>query len=277
MDYLELKCPATGNTELQEIVIAELAEAGFESFVEESDYLLAYIPNKLFSIDMLSTVASLRTAIENNEVVWKTIEDQNWNEVWERNYPSVTIDDRCHIRADFHDQSDFEFDILIKPKMAFGTAHHETTALMLKQLLDKDVSGERILDMGCGTAVLAILASMKGALSVDAIDNDEWAYNNSLENIQLNHRENVQVSMGDASLLDPKSSYHTILANINKNILLADIKAYTAVLLEGGSIFFSGFYEEDLDDIRKEANANNLTYVSHLIKNNWCCAHFVKQ
>lgn len=277
MDYIELKCMSVPNEEQREILIAELAEVGFESFVEEPDTLLAYIPESDFTIDILSGIAALKKGMEEGQVFWKTIEDQNWNAVWESNYPSVTIAGRCHIRAPFHPVSSCEYDILIKPKMAFGTAHHETTSLMLEQLLDTEVAGKEVLDMGCGTAVLAILASMRGARRVCAIDNDEWAYRNSLENIAVNNIVNVHVKMGDASLLTPDMQFELVLANINKNILLRDMGAYARVLAKGGSIFFSGFYEDDLADLKKAASIANMHYQSHKVKNNWTSAHFIRQ
>lgn len=277
MDYIELKCPLAASEDLQEIRVAQLAEVGFESFVEEADHLLAYIPSDQFTVEVLHAVPTLKEALESKEVFWKTIADQNWNSVWESNYPPVNIDNRCYIRAPFHEASGFEYDILIKPKMAFGTAHHETTALMIRALLDMDVSGLQMLDMGCGTSVLAILAAKKGAASVHAIDNDQWAYNNSVENVALNELNQVDVRKGDADSLITIPTYHIILANINKNILLRDMEVYTKALKQGGQIFFSGFYDSDLEDITDHASTLQLNYQNHQTLNKWTCAKFVKQ
>ncbi len=271
VNYIELKLPVPEPPEMGEIIIAELAEIGFESFSEETDFILAYIPQKDFSKEKLFSIAYFQHVEPEPEI--KLIEDQNWNAVWESNYPPVTIAGKCHVRAPFHEKNTkAEFDILIHPKMAFGTAHHETTALMITLLLDEDCSGKELLDMGCGTGVLAILASLKGAKSIDAIDNDEWSYNNTLENAELNNCDNIKAILGDAELLDSTPVYNLILANINKNILLKDIHRYAKVLKKGGRLFLSGFYSSDLKDISGEAEKNGLTFVSSQQKNDWVAA-----
>jgi ribosomal protein L11 methyltransferase len=256
-----------------EIIIAELAEIGFESFAEEADFILAYIPQKDFSKEKLFSIAYFQHVEPEPGI--KRIEDQNWNAVWESNYPAVTIAGKCHVRAPFHEKNEaVDFDILLNPKMAFGTAHHETTALMLAFLLEEDCKGKQVLDMGCGTGVLAILAEMKGASGIDAIDNDEWSYNNSLENIGLNNCKNINVKLGDADMLETEPVYDLILANINKNILLKDIRRYAKVLKEGGRLFLSGFYTEDLEDISREAKKSGLEFVTNQTKNNWVAMVF---
>lgn len=257
--------------------MARLAELGFESFEEDDNELKAYIQEKDFSKNLLAGIECCKDLIAKNQLKIDWIPDQNWNAVWESNYPSVLIAERCYIRAPFHEEKpEIEFSILVKPKMAFGTAHHETTAQILEYILDADVEGKEVLDMGCGTAVLAILASMKGAKHIDAIDNDEWAFNNSSENIELNHCDNITAFLGDASLLTEKEKYDTIFANINKNILLQDMHAYADSLKPGGSIYFSGFYESDLTDIQNHAAKLNLNYSSHIVKNDWTAALFEK-
>lgn len=259
-----------------EIIIAELAEIGFESFAEEEDFILAYIPEKDFSKEKLFSIAYFQHVEPDPEI--KLIEDQNWNAVWESNYPSVTIAGKCHVRAPFHEKNEtVDFDILIHPKMAFGTAHHETTALMIELLLEKDCERKQVLDMGCGTGVLAILASMKGASGIDAIDNDEWSYRNTLENIELNNSKNISVRLGDAKLLESSGIYDLIIANINKNILLQDIRHYAKSLKKGGRLFLSGFYSEDLEDISREALMNGLNFAISKTKNNWVAAVFNKE
>jgi len=273
VNYIELACPKPTDSIQGEILIAELAEIGFESFSEEEEKLLAYIRQPDFSQEKLLSIKLIKQVEDLINI--QLIEDQNWNAVWESNYPPVSIAGKCHVRAPFHKWDEkVDFDILLNPKMAFGTAHHETTALMITHLLDEDCEGKVILDMGCGTAVLAILASMKGAQEVMAIDNDEWAYRNSIENIGLNNCNNIEPLLGDASSLASTPIYDLILANINKNILLRDIRKYATTLKAGGRLYLSGFYTEDLKDIKNEAEKNGLNYVNHKTKNNWVAAAF---
>lgn len=277
MDYIELKCEKPASDEQLEILIADLADLGFESFTEEADHLLAYIPEKEFSKDMLSVNSFVVEQETKGKLAIKLIKAQNWNAVWESNYDPVVIDGRCQIRAPFHPAiSSMEYDIVIHPKMSFGTAHHETTSQIIGMLLDEEVEGLNVLDMGCGTGVLAILAILKGAKSAVAIDFDEWAYHNTIENIALNKVKNIVVKLGDASLLG-RETFDLILANINKNVLLADMHIYAKVLKRGGHIIFSGFYDTDLDDIKKEAEKYGLSFRSHREKNNWVAASFINE
>jgi len=277
VNYIELKITNPGNQEKTEILIAEMAEKGFESFVEEDDHLLAYIPQKDYSAEMLLQIDAFQN-LDKEQVRFTVIENQNWNAMWESNYPPVKIANRCFIHAPFHKPDpEADFNILVKPKMAFGTAHHETTAMMVELLLDEPVSGKRVLDMGCGTGVLAILAALKGAKDVTAIDNDEWAYRNALENAALNTVDFIDIDLGDGSLLKGKKGFDLILANINKNILLNDMEVYAKALNANGKIIFSGFYAEDLEDIRKATKPNGLNFVLHISRNNWVAAIFIKQ
>jgi len=258
------------------ILTAFLANYGYESFEENDDTLIAYIQESLFREDDLKEIKILEPYMKDNKVEREFIADKNWNAVWESNYSPVLIRN-CFIRAPFHKPNpDAQYNILLDVKMAFGTAHHETTSLMIEFVLEDDLKGKRILDMGSGTAVLAILASIRGAGKLYAIDNDEWAYNNAVENARLNKTDNIEAVLGDASSLDRLESFDVIFANINKNILLRDIPYYSKVLLSGGHIYFSGFYTEDLDDIKAECNNNSLEYVSYKTKNNWVAAEFVK-
>jgi len=274
VNYIELKCEKPTEQERLEILIADLADLGFESFSEEEHHLLAYIPDKEYSDALLAANKYLQEQHKSKLLSINFIKEQNWNAVWESNYEPVIIKKQCRIRAPFHPtNSEIEFDLVIQPKMSFGTAHHETTSLIIEILLDEEIKGMKVLDMGCGTGVLAILSSFKGARNILAVDNDEWAYNNSLENIALNKIDNLEVKLGDTGVFTDEI-FDLILANINKNVLLADIATYSKVLVPGGIIIFSGFYTHDLEDIKSEAEKNGLRYQFHKEKNKWVAAVF---
>lgn len=275
MEYVELICHPSQGEHSADLLVGVLADAGFESFTEnENGTLSAFIQAPLFTHDLSSRLSSDEFSEFLDSFRVEHIADQNWNAVWESQYEPVLIDNRCMVRAPFHPQpAGLEFDIVIMPKMSFGTAHHETTKLMIQYLLSTEVSGKSLLDMGSGTAVLAILARMKGALPVSAIDNDEWAYNNALENVQSNNFAEIEVLLGDSSLLANKK-YDIILANINRNILLNDIPVYRESLNAGGKLFMSGFYSEDLPLIEAKANETGLRIESNRIENNWTAACF---
>lgn len=269
MDYIEVNF--TGDED-QEVLIARLAETGFESFVETENGFQAYIPAKQFKEqDVKDILTQLESGFSFN---FQFIKDQNWNAVWESNYEPVLIADKCYIRAPFHpSMPDVETEIIIEPKMSFGTAHHETTSMMVEMLHSLDLKGKKVLDMGCGTGILAILAGIKGATEIVAIDNDEWAYRNTIENIQVNHCEHIQVFLGDASLLQ-NQKFDCIVANINRNILLNDIHAYAKSLVEGGQLLMSGFYKKDIPAISEEAEKYHLKYDFHYTKNQWAAVHY---
>jgi ribosomal protein L11 methyltransferase len=275
MDYIELKCRVVPAEPGYEILIAELSELGYDSFVENNDELLAYIVENDFDKTVLDQLDIL--SLDNFEVSFERtlVKDQNWNAKWEEDYSPVMIDNRVSIRAPFHEKPDVKFDIEIMPKMSFGTAHHATTAQMIQCLLEKDVKGMDVLDMGSGTAVLAILVSMKGAKHIDAIDNDEWAYNNAVENVERNNCNNITTELGDALLLKGRT-YDFIIANINRNILLNDLNAYAASLKSKGELFMSGFYEEDIPLLKEEAQKWGIEYVSHRVKDKWVASKWIK-
>ena len=272
MEYIEIKCHYSNNFPGEEVLPVLLGEIGFESFIETEEGVSAYISSENFSEDaLIETLASCSEKIGYEKNI---IPDQNWNAVWESNFEPVFVAENCVVRAPFHEKhNDIAFELIIEPRMAFGTAHHETTFQMLQLLLKEDVSGKTVLDMGCGTGIIAILAEKKGATSVTAIDNDEWAYNNTCDNLIINNTKATKVLLGDASLLGDER-YDVIFANINRNILLQDMKAYCSVLNRNGMIFFSGFYTEDNEIIRKEAAKYGLQLESFSEKNNWVAAKY---
>ncbi len=275
MEYIELICHPSQGEHVADVLISMLADSGFESFTEnENGTISAFIQSPLYTSALTQRLSSDEFTEFLDSFRAEHIADQNWNAVWESQYDPVLIDNRCMVRAPFHPkQVGVEFDIVIMPKMSFGTAHHETTKLMIQYLLSLQVTGKSLLDMGSGTAVLAILARMKGASPVTAVDNDEWAFNNALENVQSNNFADIEVLLGDASLLSGKK-YDIILANINRNILLNDIPVYRESLNPGGKLFMSGFYSEDLPLIEAKANETGLNLMSKRIENNWTAACF---
>lgn len=276
MNYIEVKIPKPKDQFRLDLLISDLGDVGFESFAEDDNVLSAYIPEKDYNPEKLLAISALKDVTNKPGV--NLIEDRNWNEVWESNYQPVLIDGRCFIRAPFHEPDPgAEFNILLKPKMAFGTAHHETTAMMISLLLTENMEDKDVLDMGCGTGVLAILAKMKGAKQVKAIDNDIWAFENTVENVELNGLADIDIFEDDAKLLSKDDNFDVILANINKNILLQDIAVYAQSLIKSGKLFLSGFYENDLKDISVNCEQNGLNFVFMKSKNNWTAAVFQKQ
>lgn len=257
-----------------DILIAELSERGFESFLESDTGLQAFIQEALWKESMLSGLKVLRSEEFGITYSVTKLPLQNWNAEWEKSFSPVWIGEKCLVRAPFHPSAGLEYEIVIEPKMSFGTGHHETTSLMLHWLLELDVQGLSVLDIGCGTAVLAIMASLKGASYIDAIDNDAWSYENALENVARNGQEHIKVMQGDAGLLTPER-YDVILANINRNILLADIPVYAESLKPGGVLLLSGFYLDDLSDISEKCRDHNLKFVKNTVKNQWVSAKYV--
>lgn len=257
-----------------DILIAELGELGFESFVENETGLLAYILKSEWRDDMLEDLFVSQNP--NFKISWtsKEIEQQNWNAEWEKNFHPILVDDRCMVRAPFHEAVEVDYDIVIEPKMSFGTGHHETTHMMLQHILDNDFEGKSVLDMGCGTGVLAILGKKRGAAYTEAIDIDEWCYLNTKENVERNNCSDIKAFQGDSSLLKGKK-FDVILANINRNILLEDIPVYANCLKKDGTLFLSGFYLEDLDAISSKCGAYGLEFEKNLEKNNWVAAKYV--
>ena len=257
-----------------EMLIAQLGHVGFESFVEHSHGVTAYIQKKDWSINILDDVFVLNS--DEFEITHKQNEvaQTNWNEEWEKNFNPIQVNDLVCIRAPFHKKLSLQYDIIIEPKMSFGTGHHETTHMMVQHLLALDLENKKVLDMGCGTGILAIFAEMKGAKPLEAIDIDSWCYENSLENIERNNCHYIAVYKGDASLLKGKK-YDVIIANINRNILLSDMKTYTDCLNEKGLLLLSGFYKEDFQIINKQVVKYGLTLDSKLERNNWLALKYL--
>jgi len=274
LNYLEYNFTVSPLAQARDILLAELAELGFDSFVEIEDGLLAYIVVDKASEEALHRIYALQNP--DFQISWtvKEIEQQNWNEEWEKNFHPIAIDQICRVRAPFHEAKTFSYEIIIEPKMSFGTGHHETTYMMLKLLLEEDLRDKKVLDMGCGTGVLAILTEMRGAREINAIDIDEWSVVNAMENIERNDCEKVHVELGDASLLRGRT-YDLIIANINRNILLKDISFYTSCLNKKGVLLLSGFYLSDLDMISTKCSSYNLRFEKNLEKNNWVAAKYV--
>lgn len=278
MDYHKISIEITPFQEwLPDILNAQLADIGFDSFVETENGLEAYIPDKLFSLGKLDAV--LEDYQDNFDFLIDTefIEDQNWNEEWEKNYfQPLVIGGECMIRAPFHTEyPNAKYEIIIDPNMAFGTGNHETTATIVESILQNDVSGKTILDMGCGTGILSILASLKGAKHISAIDIDKWSYEGTLENAKLNKIQNIDVYLGDASLLG-EVAFDLIFANIHKNVLLDDMEVYNKVLNAGGTLIMSGFYTEDIEDIKAKAESLGMKDAGFVEKNNWVAHSFIK-
>lgn len=257
-----------------EILIAELGYTGFESFVETPDGVVAYIQQSQHFDLILDSINILKSEEFEISYTFEIIKQTNWNAEWEKNFNPIVVGDQCAIRAPFHDSFDVDYDIIIEPKMSFGTGHHETTHMMIEHILASDFTNNSVLDMGCGTGVLAILAKKKGAHVVEAIDIDNWCYLNSLENISRNDCGEISVLQGDASLLKGKR-FDVIIANINRNILLEDLSTYVACLNENSSLFLSGFYDSDCELIESSCLKLGLKFETKLIRNSWVALKFV--
>lgn len=257
-----------------EILLAELGETDFESFVETENGLEAYIRKELWTEDILTDIQILHSPEFKIAYTTEEIDQVNWNEEWEKNFEPIDVDGSCYVRAPFHPEKGANYEIVIEPKMSFGTGHHETTHMMIQHLLETDLQGKKTLDMGCGTAILAILAEMKGAKPIDAIDIDNWCYLNSIENAERNNCSHITVYEGDAALLKGKR-YDVIIANINRNILLADMQQYADCLNDNGTLLLSGFYEEDIPAIDASCTEKGLKQVKKFKKNNWVSLKYV--
>ncbi len=257
-----------------EILIAELGYAGFESFVETETGVTAYIQKQDWNIAILDNIHILNSEEFEITFTFNEIEHTNWNAEWEKNFNPIVVDNLVTVRAPFHQKPDTKFDVIIEPKMSFGTGHHETTHMMIQHILKNDFKDKTVLDMGCGTGVLAILAEKVGASNLDAIDIDHWCYLNSLENVERNNCNKIKVYQGDVSLLKNKT-YHVIIANINRNILLADMHQYATCLNQNGMLFLSGFYQADIPLIEAECNKHMLKLTDTIQKGDWVSLKFI--
>ena len=275
MDYLELSVKLTPRNPFADLFIDALGDVGFESFVETENGFLAYIQQEQYSEGLEKTAWSWSMDGVEVESYIKVIPRKNWNDEWEKNFQPILVDDAVYIYAPFHlKKPEFLHQILIEPKMSFGTGHHQTTYLMVQFMLEQDFAGKRVLDMGCGTGILGILAMQKGAKTVVAIDIDDWSVENSIENAQRNNVE-METRLGGADVLKDEE-FDMILANINLNILMADTHAYAAVLAQNGTIIFSGFYSRDLETITSEAAKNGLSFSESKQREDWTAAVFIK-
>lgn len=266
--YLEFKFKIIPTQPWSEILIAELIGIGFDSFTEENDGISAYIPKADFNPEQLNALYLLNHSEVSITYTYAEMPDINWNEEWEKNFSPIDIENRVYIRAEFHPKKeDADYEIIIQPKMSFGTGHHATTYLMIQQMLEFDFTDKKVLDMGCGTSVLALFSKMKGASEVLAIDIDPWSVENSKENATRNQLD-IRIQEGTAENLG-EEQFDIILANINRNILISDIPTYTSVLKEGGTLLLSGLCFFDVDDIMEVCKKQNLVLKNSRQREEW--------
>ena len=256
-----------------EILIAQLSQLGFDSFQENNDGISAYIDSTILSSVNVEDIQILNSIEFNISFEFYNVKKQNWNIKWESNFEPIYVDKTCCVRAPFHKKSNYKYDLVIEPKMSFGTGHHETTSMMISFILANSFSNSSVCDIGSGTGVLAILAEKRGASKIDAIDIDNWCYLNSIENIERNNSENINVYEGEVQKL-MQFTYDNIFANINLNVLLADIPIYSKMLNTGGLLYLSGFYQRDIISIEKVTKDSNLSLVESKIENEWVALKF---
>ena len=269
---VRITCPPP----VQELLIAELSSLEYDSFLEEDTYLEAYVEQQHFEeADVKQLLSKYQLAPDAYAI--QTVAPQNWNALWESNFEPITVEDQCLVRATFHHISKpYPYEIIINPKMSFGTGHHATTYLMLSWQLEIDHHQKRVMDAGCGTGILAIMAHQRGATKILAFDIDEWPVENSQENFALNHCPNIQLFQGTVADVPRDQTFDLILANINRNVLLSEIPTYAQHLSPGGHLLLSGFYETDTETITHKAHSHRLTLTGQKAQNQWAALHFQK-
>lgn len=262
----------TCSPEFSELLLAELAEANFDTFLENERGFEAYVEGDGYDKPLVDAILKKYEALAPVEFSFSQIQKRNWNEEWEKSYSPIAVDDRCLIRASFH-QADkkYPYEVVITPKMSFGTGHHQTTYLMVKNMLDIDHQGKRVMDAGCGTAILSIMASKLGAREVEAFDIDEWSIENGNENTAINHCNNIRIQQGKIAEVALSGKFDIVLANINKNVLLVEMKTYSSYLKPGGLLLLSGFFTLDIADLLEEGSRYNLKEVSRDERDTWAC------
>lgn len=265
------------NPEFSDILIAEIGDAGFDTFMENETGFEAYAEGNNFDQGRLDEIKMKYQSMASIDYIFGKVEKQNWNEIWENSYEPINVDDKCLIRAEFHrPDKKYPYEIIITPKMSFGTGHHQTTYLMIKNQMEINHQNKLIMDAGCGTAILSIMASKLGAKHVEAFDIDEWSVVNGSENIEINRCSNIHQQQGKISDLTFDTNFDIILANINKNVLLNEMAQYAAYLNPGGLLLLSGFYEDDIDDLLNEASRYGMKEVRRDEREQWAALLLVK-
>ncbi len=276
MNYYKVSFELNPLLPAREILYADLNQLDFESIVDTKKGVEAFIPESEFKRVLLDDLMIHNLPDLEIKMEVELIEQQNWNANWESHFEPIVVNEKCVIRAPFHENSNCEYDIVISPKMSFGTGHHETTFLLSQHLFEMDLIGKSVMDMGCGTGVLAIIAEKLGASKIQGIDIENWAYQNSVENAQLNQITTIDFFEGDASILGNKPFFDVFIANINRNILYTDIPSYARVMKQGATLLISGFYTTDIEVLTTLALEYGLKFVNSKSKNNWAMVQFIK-
>jgi ribosomal protein L11 methyltransferase len=274
-DYLEYRFTVYPKSPWEDILLSQLQQLPFDSFLTTEEGLNAYLPKKQDKESLLDSVVLLNHESVQIEFTVTEIPPENWNAKWESEFQPIFVGSDCVIRADFHESQGKTYELIINPKMSFGTGHHPTTHMMMEFVLEETLSDKTVLDMGCGTGVLGILASKKGTRAIDAMDSDAWCVENTIENAKTNGCKNIRSSQA-AILESTRATYDAIFANINRNVLLEQIPSYGQALKVGGSLFLSGFYKNDINFLQQSCQKENLTLISTKEKEQWCALKFIK-